>query len=331
MLAATSLIVLSSLLACQGKLPDPPSAVDSAAGQQTGGTDGAAGGDSAGDTAADTADDAATGDSDEPGDTAPDEVVISEVGWSLDEDVASVVRVSWQQSGAAESWVEFQLEGEGWQSSPPQPREAGAQEALVLGVPFDADVTLRVALADGASSEPLTARTGPLPEGLSQPELLSAEAEGWYAEGRWLLLNTSSGAGPSEVSWKLVLDRAGRVVWALATPEPYGADNLQPSLSGAELLWDQQDAEMVGREYEIDLEGQVLREVWSCGAGSGIEARYRGEAHRLPNGNTTLNYGPGSRFREYTADCEVVWDLSWPDQSVLLKGTFLEDLYRFAP
>jgi hypothetical protein len=89
--------------------------------------------------------------------------------------------------------------------------------------------------------------------------------------------------------------------------------------------------ELVAREYEIDDVNQLLHQVWECGAGSGIEARHGGETRRLAGGNTTLSYGPGSHFREYTPACELVWELSWADASTVRKGTFLADLYAFAP
>ncbi len=93
----------------------------------------------------------------------------------------------------------------------------------------------------------------------------------------------------------------------------------------------QDDHEVLAREYEIDEANQTLREVWSCGQGSGIEADYAGEAHRLGSGNTLLNYGVGGHVREYTPDCAVAWHLRWPDQNLLGRGVFLDDLYALSP
>jgi hypothetical protein len=91
--------------------------------------------------------------------------------------------------------------------------------------------------------------------------------------------------------------------------------------------------ELVVREYALDDETQTLREVWSFGAGQGVEGRYLGEAHRLPGGNTLHNYGTTPRVREVTAEGDVVWDVRW----IMLPGrdlgrtTPLSDLYSFMP
>jgi hypothetical protein len=89
----------------------------------------------------------------------------------------------------------------------------------------------------------------------------------------------------------------------------------------------QDDHEMVAREYELDPGAEVLRQVWTCGEGSGTEAPFMGGAYRRPNGNTLLNYGGGGAFREYTHDCVEVWSLSWPDRNSLGRAEFLADLY----
>jgi hypothetical protein len=93
--------------------------------------------------------------------------------------------------------------------------------------------------------------------------------------------------------------------------------------------------ECVVREYELDEEEQVLREVWSFGVGLEREAEVMGEAHRLPGGNTLHNYGSGARVLEVTPDGEVVWEVSWHVETMggyrLGRTTPVEDLYAFAP
>jgi len=93
--------------------------------------------------------------------------------------------------------------------------------------------------------------------------------------------------------------------------------------------------ECVVREYEIDEDEQVLREVWSFGVGLEREAETMGEVHRLPNGNTLHNYGSGARLLEATPAGEVVWEVAWDVESLggyhLGRTTPVEDLYAFAP
>ncbi len=421
----------------------------------------------------------------------PDE--LSAITWRVNETVGSVLHVSWQQPSAATSWLEFQIEGEEWRQSPPRDREAGLQEELILGVPYDTTILFRV-VAGEETSEDQAATTDPLPAGAPVPSLLLAEPSAWGEEDRWLLLGISKSNDGFESAgfFKYILDRQGRIVWAHETPDGLRTMYMQPSQDGSELLWDQttfwttfdegaasvvyrwkidgtvletiptpglhhtfrqmpdgtlawggfdgtdevlrerapdgsvrvvwncseywaamgsrmqcdgnamtynvdddtwyyssdnentvveiqretgevirsfgqlagsyafsegsgnfwkqhspsrtpegtllisthesqSSREMRAREYEIDDATRTLREVWSCGDGSGIEAPFMGEAHRLENGNTLLNYGGGGAIREVTRDCEVVWELHWGDRNMISRSVFLADLYAFAP
>jgi Arylsulfotransferase (ASST) len=91
------------------------------------------------------------------------------------------------------------------------------------------------------------------------------------------------------------------------------------------------------REYELDYDNLVLREVWSFGEDQAIAGKYNGEAHRLADGNTLHNYGTGARLREITPDGTLVWDVKFPDGNTdgngRLQGrsVFITDLYDFAP
>jgi len=498
------LSAVALMLACSDKAG--PSPGDDSAGT-TGATDTATGDttDTGGttDTAADTADEPTTddtgGSTSGPDDTAPtwDEVQVSDVTWTLNPDIAAIIHVSWQQDAAADAWVEFRLDGEDWRASPRERREVGAQEVLLLGVPYDSDVTFRVVndFGDGPlTTDELTAHTDLLPEDTPVPVLNVADADRWDPDSAWLLIGLSGGGSGwnADIFWRLIVDRQGRIVWAQETPNDYRTFYMQPSYDGSAILWEentfwtdfdeglgtiahrmtidgtitetfdlsgmhhaflelaggvmlwsgfdgehevirerppggeereiwdgtefwetqgeaqdcdinalywneaddtiylssdngnavmeidrssgavihvwgqlrdawafaegsnpfwnqhsptrtaegnllvstwvgQRDQEMVAREYVIDEENEVLREVWSCGEGSGIEAGAAGEAHRLAGGNTLLNYGTGGHLREYTSDCEVVWHAEWTNGNLLGRAIFLEDLYAFAP
>jgi hypothetical protein len=85
------------------------------------------------------------------------------------------------------------------------------------------------------------------------------------------------------------------------------------------------------REYTVDEGTQTLTQIWSFGAGDGIDAVNAGEAHRLPNGNTLHNTGTTPRVREITAGDQVVWDLVWPGDRLLGRTVFVTDLYALLP
>lgn len=89
--------------------------------------------------------------------------------------------------------------------------------------------------------------------------------------------------------------------------------------------------EGVVREYEIDEAVTTLRQVWTWGAGNGVEPIFAGEAHRLPNGNTLINYGTSPVVREVTRDGAIVWEIRWLVPRFIGRSIFIEDLYAFAP
>jgi hypothetical protein len=94
---------------------------------------------------------------------------------------------------------------------------------------------------------------------------------------------------------------------------------------------DSWNSELVAREYELDEDTEVLRQVWSFGEGEGVSGDTAGEVHRLPGGNTLHNYGDGNRLREVTPDGTVVWDVDWDGSKLLGRAVFIEDLYAFLP
>ncbi len=87
----------------------------------------------------------------------------------------------------------------------------------------------------------------------------------------------------------------------------------------------------VVREYVEHHDSRSLELIWSYGEGNGIDARFAGEAHRLPGGNTLHNTGTTPRVREITPDGDVVWDMRWSGYRLLGRTIFLEDLYTLAP
>ena len=441
----------------------------------------------------DTADTSDTDDTDTSSDIP---LEISDISWSVNKEIGSVVHVSWQQSTEADAWLEFTTDAKNWQSSPVESRAAGAQEELILGVPYSSEITFRIASDEGSGTtytDEQTAQNDDIPEEAPVPMLQVAEDETWHPSERWLLIGMSQGGQgwQSDGFWKMILNRQGEVVWARPTPDGYRTFYMQPSYDGTHIIWDEntfwtdfdkgkaslvhrmtldgtilesiplsglhhtflelsdgvitwggidngrevlreRDAdgnirevwdcdafwdehgstrgcdgnalfwdeptdtiyfssdnnhsivqltrtgevlnfwgqlegawpfaegtepfwkqhsptltpegnllvsswigeinkELVAREYEIDKENQVLREAWTCGAGTQDIAYYAGEAHRLASGNTLLNYGEGGQIREYTPDCDVAWHLEWEGGPLLGRAVFLEELYDFAP
>ncbi len=83
----------------------------------------------------------------------------------------------------------------------------------------------------------------------------------------------------------------------------------------------------LAREFELDEEASVLRQIWSHSAEADLYAQYQGEAVRLGNGNTLLNYGAAGVIQELDPAGELAWSARWPEPWMLGHTTLLDDLY----
>jgi hypothetical protein len=63
------------------------------------------------------------------------------------------------------------------------------------------------------------------------------------------------------------------------------------------------------REYEVDVDTNTLRQVWSWGEGLGYIAEQVGDSVRLGDGHTLINYGTSAEVREVTPEGELVWEV----------------------
>jgi hypothetical protein len=82
------------------------------------------------------------------------------------------------------------------------------------------------------------------------------------------------------------------------------------------------------REYAID--GDPVVEAWSSDA-DGLAAPQMGEPHRLPNGNTLMNFGTTGAIREITPDADVVWAVDPTLERAVGRMIPLDDLDALWP
>jgi hypothetical protein len=173
------------------------------------------------------------GDSDGPEDSR-----VPTHGWGLeahaDPTVGSMIRLSWEQPETDTVQVQW-LDGMYWVGGPGEERQAGPQEALLLGVPYGAEIELFLHGRNG-DSETVTVANAPLPKGLAHAELRTIETSAAIFDMAGVF--TSSVGMTQGESWSLILDRAGRIVWALRSPDD--RLTLQPRISrdGSALLID---------------------------------------------------------------------------------------------
>jgi len=67
------------------------------------------------------------------------------------------------------------------------------------------------------------------------------------------------------------------------------------------------DTVIIGVEYALD--GSQLVENWSYGKDAGIDSIAEGQARRMANGNTMINWGFSGICREVTPEGEVAWEM----------------------
>lgn len=155
---------------------------------------------------------------------------------SVHEKVNTVLVVHWTQLVPADrTWLEFGVEGEPARISRPKSGTLGAHRDVVLGVPGDTDVTVRVVSehqGKAYKTTAITARTRPLPRGMPRPTVLGYDSKRASHE-RWLFgsVEDSFGGGPGGyyfgTFWVYIMDRQGRIVWYYADPASNATTSFQ--------------------------------------------------------------------------------------------------------
>ncbi len=179
-------------------------------------------------------------------DSEPEELEdpYAKVSARLHEDIETIVYVAWEQLEPATVWVEYGLDGEDWHASPTRDLQPGPQEALLLGCPYDSEVGFRVVAAmegrDAWSSQDDSIQTGEQPSGVPVMDVVAADEAAWDPDLRYLLASIEevSEFGVGVRSWTFILDRQGRVVWALETPTLHATIHARLSWDGTDLLVD---------------------------------------------------------------------------------------------
>lgn len=87
-------------------------------------------------------------------------------------------------------------------------------------------------------------------------------------------------------------------------------------------------------EFALDRVNRVATEIWSFGEGIDEWPRWKGEAFRVPGGNTLVNYGSGGTIREVTPGGQTAWHVKWDADfssdyinKMVGHSTLIDDLY----
>jgi hypothetical protein len=169
-----------------------------------------------------------------------DEVQVSGVETSLDEVYQTLMTVTWEQEAAATVWVEYSVDEGEWMNSPSRSVEAGEVSQLLLGLPYEHTVTLRLAneFGDGVLySELYTDSTGLYPDDFPEPVTVEGDGSQWDSELRYVFLSMDSTS--RDGMYTFIIDRRGRAVWARRNTDYTVSLHARVSADGSQLLIDE--------------------------------------------------------------------------------------------
>ncbi len=188
------------------------------------------------------------------------DLAISDVSAEVDEQVVTLIHVTYTLSAAADTWVTFHTGDEDWRSSPPVAAEAGEVATIIVGVPSETEVTWKVVAEAGAtqveSAEQATS-TWALPSNMPLFMLAENDPTGWEQP---YVLGT---VGTKAINqWVLfILDREGRTVWYHFLEEGFWAPYVKLALDGRSILFNARNSpEDDRRLYRMGIDGELHQE-----------------------------------------------------------------------
>jgi hypothetical protein len=249
------------------------------------------------------------------GEPAPDEVV-TDVNVEVHPDVNTLLVVTWTQTAATDNvWLEFSFEDGNSMTSRPASGAVGEHRDVVIGVPGDTLVTLRIVLEKGG--ERLTTRdyqgtTDPLPGGMPVPEVLTYDPA-LATSDRWLFgsVEDSDGGCNSQncyyhtTFWLYIMDRQGRIVWYYADPASNATTSFQRiARDGEYIVLEKRPFGGGGQRgvLEMTLDGSYRREIAVPGLADAIDV--------TESGSLLYNVdGQNAQLRERSPDGQIrgIW------------------------
>lgn len=180
------------------------------------------------------------------GGAAVGDALVSDVVITVHPDVNTILVVNWTQVTAVdEVSLEFTFEAGNVMRSRPSPGIVGLHRDVVLGVPGDTDVTVRIVNDQGGTESMTTDYTGttePIPANMPVPEVIVPYDPLLGTADRWLFgsVEDSQGGGPDNYYfnrfWLYIMDRQGRIVWYFFEPSE-ATPSFQRSARDGEYFW----------------------------------------------------------------------------------------------
>ncbi|MEN0064340.1 MAG: hypothetical protein AAGA48_19480 [Myxococcota bacterium] len=149
--------------------------------------------------------------------------------------------MSWEQTTEADVRVEYLVDGE-WQTTPDIAGKAGPNVKTVMGIPLGETSDWRIVSTDGSlavdSARPIEQS---IPRGMPLPTVIASDPKQHEPTAPYILvsINQEACSWCGGNYWLMIIDRAGRPVWATKTLPNRWILYAQVSVTGNALLWDE--------------------------------------------------------------------------------------------
>jgi hypothetical protein len=166
------------------------------------------------------------------------DAAVTDVTVAVHPNVNTLLVVTWNQAVEADRvWLEFGFEAGAVMTSRPAPGGIGPHRDVVIGVPGETQVTLRVVLEKAGerfTTSDYQGTTLAVPAGMPRPEVL-AHDPALASPNRWLFgsVENSDGGCNNQTCfyhttfWLYIIDRQGRIVWYYADPASNATTSFQ--------------------------------------------------------------------------------------------------------
>lgn len=238
----------------------------------------------------------------------------SDLSARLHDDIGSLVYVSWSQDTDDTVAVEYSFDDGEWLSAPSQSVAQGASsEALLLGIPYGMAVSWRLVGETLGTSAEQTITTDPVPGALPVITLSISDPLLTAGDANYLLgsINADDVGWSGGDYWKFIIDRQGRYVWAMETPDEHWSIFLRQSRDGTAILWDDAtywssfsgDGED-GQVHRMKIDGTIVASYDTPGL---HHAFVELEDERLAWGDASAGWFENLVAHNAAGEAEVIW------------------------
>ena len=168
------------------------------------------------------------------------EDVIDHITAEIHDEIESIIEVSWTQSNDANVIVRYSFDDDLWVESPMTGGSIGDHQMLLLGIPYDSSVSYQLTWeqeGDWVEGEVQSIQNGSLPSTIPQVVDIVADESQLDPDANYFFTSMNAdNTGNAYVVF--IIDRKGRVVWAMDLPQFRLSLHPRISHDGTDLLID---------------------------------------------------------------------------------------------